>query len=82
MHVCVVVYRQKAAWQLQINRSVNYSSQFINYLGAHSSQVNSLTLHSEAIWGVMLSWVTVGHLRVTVGHFRATVGKLRVLNDT
>ena len=36
------------------------------------------TLHSEAIWGVMISWVTVGHLRVTVGHFRATVGHLRV----
>ena len=36
-------------------------------------------MHSEAIWGVMLSWVTVGHLRVTVGHFRATVGHLRVI---
>ena len=36
-------------------------------------------LHSEGIWGVMLSWVTVCHLRVTVGHFRATVGHLRVI---
>ena len=35
-------------------------------------------MHSEAIWGVMLSWVTVGYLRVTVGHPRATVGHPRV----
>ena len=57
MCMCVVWSIGKTAGQLQINRSVNYSSQFINYLGAHSSQVNSLTLHSEAIWGVMIALV-------------------------
>ena len=36
-------------------------------------------LHSEGIWGLMIAWVTVGHLGVTVGHFRATAGHLRVI---
>ena len=38
-----------------------------------------ITLHSEGIWGLMIAWVTVGHLGVTVGHFRATAGHLRVI---
>ena len=38
-----------------------------------------VTMHSEPIWGVMLSWVTLGHLRVTVGHLRATVGRPRAV---
>ena len=37
------------------------------------------TVHSEGIWGLMIAWVTVGHLGVTVGHFRATAGHLRVI---
>ena len=37
------------------------------------------TMHSEGIWGLMIAWVTVGHLGVTVGHFRATAGHLRVI---
>ena len=37
------------------------------------------TVHSEEIWGLMIAWVTVGHLGVTVGHFRATAGHLRVI---
>ena len=36
-------------------------------------------VHSEGIWGLMIAWVTVGHLGVTVGHFRATAGHLRVI---
>ena len=38
-----------------------------------------IPLHSEGIWGLMIAWVTVGHLGVTVGHFRATAGHLRVI---
>ena len=38
-----------------------------------------VALHSEGIWGLMIAWVTVGHLGVTVGHFRATAGHLRVI---
>ena len=38
-----------------------------------------VSLHSEEIWGVMIAWVTVGHLRVTLGHIRATVGHFRVI---
>ena len=37
-----------------------------------------VTMHSEGIWGLMIAWVTVGHLRVITGHLRATVGHLRV----
>ena len=36
-------------------------------------------VHSEGILGLMIAWVTVGHLGVTVGHFRATAGHLRVI---
>ena len=36
-------------------------------------------LHSEGSWGLMIAWVTVGHIGVTVGHFRATAGHLRVI---
>ena len=36
-------------------------------------------VHSEDIWGLMIAWVTVGHLGLTVGHFRATAGHLRVI---
>ena len=39
----------------------------------------TITMHSEGIWGLMIAWVTVGHLGVTVGHFRATAGHLRVI---
>ena len=39
----------------------------------------SVPVHSEGIWGLMIAWVTVGHLGVTVGHFRATAGHLRVI---
>ena len=38
-----------------------------------------VSLHSEEIWGVMIAWVTVGHLMVTLGHIRATIGHLRVI---
>ena len=38
-----------------------------------------MSVHSEGIWGLMIAWVTVGHLGVTVGHFRATAGHLRVI---
>ena len=38
-----------------------------------------IPVHSEGIWGLMIAWVTVGHLGVTVGHFRATAGHLRVI---
>ena len=40
---------------------------------------HTIPLHSEGIWGLMIAWVTVGHLGVTVGHFRATAGHLRVI---
>ena len=59
-----------------------------NYLDAlrHSNksivaqpQLGPGTVHSEGIWGLMIAWVTVGHLGVTVGHFRATAGHLRVI---
>ena len=41
--------------------------------------LTDVTMHSEGIWGLMIAWVTVGHLGVTVGHFRATAGHLRVI---
>ena len=46
----------------------------------HRHELTSeVPLHSEGIWGLMIAWVTVGHLGVTVGHFRATAGHLRVI---
>ena len=44
-----------------------------------SFAIDSVSVHSEGIWGLMIAWVTVGHLGVTVGHFRATAGHLRVI---
>ena len=44
-----------------------------------SSHTKALASISEGIWGLMIAWVTVGHLGVTVGHFRATAGHLRVI---
>ena len=41
--------------------------------------IGTSAVHSEEIWGLMIAWVTVGHLGVTVGHFRATAGHLRVI---
>ena len=46
---------------------------------APSKGFHLVALHSEGIWGLMIAWVTVGHLGVTVGHFRATAGHLRVI---
>ena len=43
------------------------------------SNKSQVAMHSEGIWGLMIAWVTVGHLGVTVGHFRATAGHLRVI---
>ena len=40
-------------------------------------QIGCHTLHSEGIWGLMIAWVIVGHLRVTVGHLRVTIGHPR-----
>ena len=45
----------------------------------HGAVSRYVTVHSEGIWGLMIAWVTVGHLGVTVGHFRATAGHLRVI---
>ena len=45
----------------------------------HYPPGGDMTMHSEGIWGLMIAWVTVGHLGVTVGHFRATAGHLRVI---
>ena len=38
-----------------------------------------MPVHSEGIWGVVIAWVTVGHLRVIIGHLRVTIGHLRVI---
>ena len=50
-----------------------------NLQTSRQETLQHLPLHSEGIWGVMIAWVTAGHLRFTLGHIRATVGHFRVI---
>ena len=55
------------------------NTDIISSLVFSPNRYKDIALHSEGIRGLMIAWVTVGHLGVTVGHFRATAGHLRVI---
>ena len=68
---CVMHNDAECCWLMRLFAKHNMAPR-------HNLMANVI-MHSEGIWGLMIAWVTVGHLGVTVGHFRATAGHLRVI---